>query len=603
MSGRNSPREARFLRPGAGRRLRHDAIVFAILLAIYLALGGLVQNSYYQLMLTLVPIWATAALSWNLFSGYSGMGSFGHAAFIGIGAYTVVMGMTYLSLTPWFGIPLGAALGALAAVLIGLPTFRLRGHYFALSMLCYPLVMMYVMQYLGFQEMPLPMHRTNPAAWLQFSDGRLDMLVAAGLLVIAMAASMLVENSRFGLSLMAIRQNELAAEAAGLNARRLKLQAIAISGAVAAAAGGLYACMLLVVTPEAVFGMLTSAQPLVITMFGGVATYWGPLIGAVVLVPLSETLQAHLGNIIPGIQGVVYGAAIILVMLLAPEGVFWKVRDRWRQRHQGPAPLREFAVSAPPPRTVEPAAEGSGPLLKVEGITRAFGGLVAVDDVSLSVRPHRILGIIGPNGAGKTTLFNLVNGMLRLDSGTVTLAGEALQGRPLWQIARAGIGRTFQVVRSFPRLALLDNVIIGAYGAGLSGAEATGAALAALDRTGLGPWAATEAANLTNKQLRLMELARALAGSPRVLLLDETLAGLSHDECDDVLSVLHRLREEGMTIAIIEHTMHAMLRIADEFLVLDHGRVLASGSPHDVIEDRRVVEAYLGSKWAAKCST
>ncbi len=600
MTSGHSSSEMGFLRPGAGQRLRHDAKVFAIVLAVYVAAGSLVQNSYYQLMLTLVPIWATAALSWNVFSGYCGLGSFGHAVFIGIGAYTVVMGMTYLSLTPWLGIPLGAALGALAAVLIGLPTFRLRGHYFALSMLCYPLVLLYVMQFLGFQEMPLPMHRTNPAVWLQFSDGRLDMLVAAGLLVIAVALTMLVENSRFGLCLMALRQNELAAEAAGLNARRLKLQAIAISGAMAAAAGGLYACVLLVVTPEAVFGMLTSAQPLVITLFGGVATYWGPLIGAVVLVPLSETLQAHLGNIIPGIQGVVYGLAIIVVMLVAPEGVYWKVHDRWKLRHPLPLPSLDPVPADPP--VLRPAATGDQPLLKVDGLTRAFGGLVAVDDVSMSVYPGRILGIIGPNGAGKTTLFNLVNGVLRPDRGTVTLAGEALQGRPLYQIARAGIGRTFQVVRCFPRLSLLENVIVGAYGAGFHGADAEQMALFALDRTGLRRSAGVPAGSLTNQHLRLMELARALAGNPRVLLLDETLAGLSHDECDDILAVLHRLRDEGMTIAIIEHTMHAMLRIADEFVVLDHGRVLASGTPHEVVEDRRVVEAYLGSKWAAKCS-
>ncbi|MGH7104354.1 MAG: ABC transporter permease subunit [Acetobacteraceae bacterium] len=590
-------------RPGADRRLRRDATVFAVLLIIYLAAGSLVQNSYYQLMLTLVLIWATAALSWNLFSGYSGLSSFGHAAFIGVGAYTVVMGMTYLALTPWLGIPLGAVLGALAAVLIGIPTFRLRGHYFALAMLCYPIVILYVMQFLGFQEMPLPMHQAEPAVWLQFSDGRFNVLVAAGLLVIAMALSMLVENSRFGLSLMAVKQNELAAEAAGLNAWRLKLAAIAISGAIAAAAGGLYACVLLVVTPESVFGMLTSAQPLVITLFGGAGTYWGPLIGAAVLVPLSEMLQGYLGNIVPGIQGVVYGVAIILVMLMTPEGIFWKLRDRyWRQRHQSPAPLAELVTAYPAPAVRQHAAQASGPLLQVEALSRTFGGLAAVKDVSLSVAPHRILGIIGPNGAGKTTLFNLMNGILSPDRGTVTLAGEKLDGRPLWQIARAGVGRTFQTVRSFPRLAVLDNVIVGAYGAGLSGVAAIGAAFAALERTGLGSCAATEAASLTNKQLRLMELARALAGNPRILLLDETLAGLSREECDDVLAVLKRLREDGFTIVIIEHTMYAMLKVVDEFLVLDHGEVLAGGSPQDVIADRRVVEAYLGRKWAKKYS-
>ena len=241
------------------------------------------------------------------------------------------------------------------------------------------------------------------------------------------------------------------------------------------------------------------------------------------------------------------------------------------------------------------------PLLRVENVSRRFGGVAAVDGVSFAVRQGELLGIIGPNGAGKTTLFNLINGILRPDAGTVTLAGQALHGRRLYRIARAGIGRTFQVVRSFPRLPLLENVIVGAYGAGLDGAAALAEATRALDRTGLRDLACVPAGRLTNKQLRLMELARALATRPRVLLLDETLAGLGHAECDEVLAVLLRLRAEGMTIVIIEHTMRALLRVADEFLAIDRGRVLAHGPPRAVLGDRRVVEAYLGAKWAAAC--
>lgn len=250
--------------------------------------------------------------------------------------------------------------------------------------------------------------------------------------------------------------------------------------------------------------------------------------------------------------------------------------------------------------TTEP---GAGPLLEVQEISRSFGGLRAVDGVSLVASPGRVLGIIGPNGAGKTTLFNLVNGVLPPDRGQVRLAGEAMQGRPLHQIARAGIGRTFQVVRSFPRLPVLENVIVGAYGAGFGGAEATRMAEVALAWTGLSAFSAVPAGGLTNKELRLMELARALAGRPRVLLLDETLAGMGHEECDEVLTVLQRLRSAGMTVIIIEHTMSAMLRIADELLVIDHGKLLIHGAPREVLEDRRVIEAYLGSKWAEKCST
>jgi ABC-type branched-subunit amino acid transport system ATPase component/ABC-type branched-subunit amino acid transport system permease subunit len=581
------------MRPGAAPRLRRDWIALAIGAALYLGVSLFVTNSYYQLMLSLVPIWAVMGLSWNLFSGYSGLTSFGHAAFFGLGAYTVTLALVYWSLTPWVGIPLGMLVGAVAAFLIGTPTFRLRGHYFALSMLAYPLAIMYIMEYLGFQEVSLPMHREHPFLYLQFSDPRLYTVLALAMLVIALLVSIAAENSRFGLALLAIRQNELAAEAAGIDARTWKMRALIASGAMAAAAGGLYACVLLVVTPDSVFGVLISAQALVVTLFGGVATVWGPVIGAVILIPLAESLNAELGNIIPGIQGVIYGLAIIVIMRLSPEGLFWTIRDRWFRA--APQPVASSHAILPPRPTVP-----SGTLLQVETLSRAFGGLRAVDGVSFSVEAGEILGIIGPNGAGKTTLFNVLNGVISADSGAARLGGESLLGRKVHAVCRMGVGRTFQVVRSFPRLSLLDNVVVGGYGAGLSDQVAIAAAQAALARVGLADLAGSVAGRLTNKQLRLMELARAMAGQPRILLLDETLAGLGRDECNDVLDVLQRLRGEGMTIVIIEHTMHAMLRIADHFVVLDHGRVLAAGKPREVVEQDAVIEAYLGKKFLAR---
>ncbi len=583
------------MRDGAGPRLKRDAIALAVVTAAYLVLATLVRNSYYQLMLTLVPIWAMMGLAWNLISGYSGLVSFGHAAFFGAGAYTVTLALVYLDLTPWLGIPLGALVGAIAALLIGWPTFRLRGHYFALSMLAYPLAILYVLEYLGFQEVPLPIHRAHPAAFLQFTDPRLYTLLAVVLLAAGVLICMVAENARFGLALLAIRQNELAAEAAGLNTWRWKMRGLVASGALAATAGGLYACVLLVVTPESVFGVLVSAQALVVTLFGGVGTVWGPLIGAAILIPLADTLNAQLGSMLPGIQGVVYGCAIIAVMLAAPEGIFWTLRDRFFRR---PAPpVRRAATFAQ--RAVR-VAHRPGTLLDVRHLSRSFGGLRAVDDVSFTVEAGEILGIIGPNGAGKTTLFNVLNGILPPTSGEAFFAGTRITGRKIHDICHLGIGRTFQVVRSFPRLPVLDNVVVGAYGAGLDDREAVHAAEAALDRVGLLPLAHREAGRLTNKELRLMELARAVAGDPRLVLLDETLAGLGREECDQVLDVLQQLRAGGITIAIIEHTMHAMLRLADRFVVLDHGRVLCVGAPREVVEDHAVIEAYLGAKWLAK---
>jgi branched-chain amino acid transport system permease protein len=581
------------------RTLVTSLVAIAAIAAVWIGLSLVVTNSYYQLMLTLVPIWAVLGLSWNLLSGYTGLVSFGHAAFFGLGAYTVTIALVHFDITPWLGIPLGMVVGTIAGVVIGYPTFRLRGHYFALSMLAYPMALLYVFVWLGYQEVALPMKREAPAYFMQFSDYRVYIALAVGLLVVALLISLAIERSRFGLSLLAIKQNEPAAEAAGIDTLAWKMRAIMLSGALAAAAGGLYAVVQLVVTPDSVFGMLTSAQALIVALFGGVGTLWGPLIGSAILIPLSETLQANLGDKIPGIQGVVYGIAIILVVLLAPEGIYWRVRDFLRRpRATG---LGQADPIAPPiaAATPEPARPQRQPILTVSKLSKSFGGLRAVADASFTVGDGEILGIIGPNGAGKTTLFNLLNGFLPPDSGTVTFAGHELIGLKPNRVCRLGIGRTFQVVRAFARLSVLDNVVVGAYAKTARDAEALAAATAALAQVGLTGRAGALAGSLTNKELRLMELARALAGQPRLLLMDEPLAGLASHEIEDMLEVIRALATQGTTVVIIEHTMRAMVRLAERFVVLDHGAILAVGHPGEIVKDESVIEAYLGKKWAA----
>jgi len=580
------------------RRLIAPLLVIAIVAIAWISLGMVVKNSYYQLMLTLVPIWAVMGLSWNLLSGYTGLISFGHAAFFGLGAYTVTIALVRFDITPWLGIPLGMIVGTVAGIVIGYPTFRLRGHYFALAMLAYPMALLYVFVWLGYQEVPLPMKREEPAFYMQFSDYRVYIALAVGLLVVSLLISLAVERSRFGTSLTAIKQNEAAAEAAGIDTLAWKMRAIMLSGAVAAAAGGLYAVVLLVVTPDSVFGVLTSAQALTIALFGGVGILWGPLIGAAILIPLSETLQAHLGDVMPGIQGVVYGIAIILVVLLAPEGVFWRVRDRFQRPYATgtvPAtlPAPQIVTAAPLPATQRK------PILAVSAISKSFGGLRAVTNVSFEIGDGEIVGIIGPNGAGKTTLFNLLNGFLQADSGKVVFAGRELIGLKPNRICRLGVGRTFQVARAFPRLSVLNNVVVGAYATTTNDADAFAAASAALAQVGLIGRSDASAGRLTNKELRLMELARALAGRPRLLLMDEPLAGLASQEIEDMLAVIRSLAAHGMTIVIIEHTMRAMVRLAERFVVLDHGAILAVGQPSEIISNGGVIEAYLGKKWAA----
>jgi ABC-type branched-subunit amino acid transport system ATPase component/ABC-type branched-subunit amino acid transport system permease subunit len=576
--------------------------------ALYAAVSLSVTNSYYQLVMTLVPVWAIFGLSWNLLSGYTGLISFGHAAFFGVGAYAVVLGQVYFDLSPWFMIPLAAILGGIAGLLIGFPTFRLQGHYFALAMLAYPLAILYVFEWLGLQEVTLPIKRDNPIAYMQFSDHRIYTLLALAMMLGTILLTRAVERSRFGMALLAIKQNEAAAEAAGINTLAWKLRAIALSGAIAGAVGGFYAVVLLVVTPQSVFGMLVSAQALTVAMFGGVGTVWGPVIGSVILIPLAETLNAEAGSRFPGIQGVIYGLAIVCVILLAPEGLFWKVRDFLRKKSAPPvaatpSPLdlsTAAAISAAPVPLRPRRSPGTGDVvLEVKNLSRSFGGLKAVQEVSFKLRRNEILGIIGPNGAGKTTVFNLLNGFLRPGTGEILLDGREMSGRKPHELCEAGIGRTFQIMRPFMRMSISDNVVVGAYVRARTDAEAMQLATDAIARVGLTEIAGRVAGELTTKELRLMELARALAGQPRILLLDETLAGLGHDEANEVVAVIQRLARDGMTIAIIEHTMQAMVRLVDSFVVLDHGAVIVEGEPEAVTRDSRVVEAYLGKKWVA----
>ena len=561
---------------------------------VFLFFGFWIDDPYIKQIFINVTIWAMMGIAWNVFSGYTGLVSFGHAAFFGLGVYTVVILALEYDVTPWIGIPAGIVAGVIAGAIVGLPTFRLRGVYFALAMLAYPLTLLYVFEWLGYQEPTIP--KKDSWTFMQFENDFNMLLIGVVLMSIAVWISSRIHASRFGLSLSALKQNELAAEGVGIDTKAWKLRAIMVSGGIAAAAGGFYAIVFLVATPNSAFGMLSSAQAMIVALFGGVSTVWGPVVGSLMLIPLSELFEATIGHYFLGTRGILLGVAIIAMMMYAQEGLFPKLRE-WLLRGRDEV-LKPSAVDAPPALTEQTArVVGDEVVLRVSGLSKSFGGLKAVSDVSFEVKQGELLGVIGPNGAGKTTMFNLLNGFIRADAGRVEYDGYNLVGMAPNKVCALGVGRTFQVVRPFPRMSVLHNVVVGAYVRESEDDKAFDAARQALARVGMQAYEDVLAGGLNSLELRLMEIARVLAGRPKLLLLDETLAGLGGEEVEVVLAVIARLASEGQTIVIIEHTMQAMVRLVDRFVVLDHGSVLASGAPEEVTRNPEVIEAYLGKKW------
>ena len=574
-------------------------VFIAIIVAIPLA-----APQFWVTLGNYIGLYSIAALGLVLLTGVAGQTSFGQAAFVGLGAYTSAYLTTKYGTSPWLTLAVGLAFTTLVALFLGFITLRMRGHYLPLATIAWAVSLFYVF---GNLEM-LGGHTGMtgiPALSLgdfELKDERRYFFLIWLIALAALWATSNLLDSRPGRAVRALRGGLDMVEAFGVDAARLKIVVFVYSALLACVSGWLYAHLQRFVNPTP-FGINQGIEYLFMAVIGGAGSVWGAVLGATAITLLKEALQDILPRVF-GRQGnfelIVFGVLMVLLLQFARDGLWpWIARALPKPR-AGPLPDA-------PPLAARERAQASGVLLQVRKARKQFGGLVAVNDLSFDIHHGEILGLIGPNGAGKSTTFALISGALPLTSGQVLLTGESIGSRPPYEIARRGIGRTFQHVKLIAAMSVLDNVAIGAYLRGESGVaraalrldraeevRTKAEAARAIARVGLSAQVFDAAGSLPLGQQRIVEIARALASDPALLLLDEPAAGLRRQEKLALGELLRTLRGEGVTILIVEHDMDFVMKLVDRLVVMNFGAKLVEGAPAAVRADPRVQAAYLG---------
>jgi branched-chain amino acid transport system permease protein len=586
----------------SARQLRLVAAAVVILLAA----APLYMAPFSITLLNYIGVYALVALGLVLMTGVGGMVSFGQASFMGIAAYSTAWASAIMDYSPWLGLLLALVMTGIVAAMLGGVTLRLHGHFLSLSTIAWGLAI-----YFTFGNVDGLGHFNGITSIPPVSIGSLKLLGSDQIyfliwfiLLMAMLLSYNLLNSREGRAMLALRGGNAMVESLGISAFRIKLVTFVIAALLAAFAGWLYAHMNRFVSP-APFDVTMGIEFLMMAMLGGSGYLLGAVVGAALITLLKNAVQDYLPLIAPSAAGqleiVVFSALFILFLQYAREGIVPFIAG-WL-----PEPKRVLpAATEPLPRRAQPQAGQI--LVTVEGATRRFGGLLAVNDVSFELRSGEILALIGPNGAGKSTMFNVLTGALRASAGRITFAGKDITRAPQRKIAEAGVARTFQHVKLRPRMSLLDNVLLGTYSRTRSGffagalrldrreeRQARYEAMQQLKRVGLGDRPFELAGNLPLGNQRVLEIARALAADPVLLVLDEPAAGLRRLEKRALADLLRSLRKEGLTILLVEHDMEFVMNLVDRIVVMEFGCKLCEGNPEEVRDDERVQEAYLGS--------
>jgi branched-chain amino acid transport system permease protein len=576
-----------------GRRrafpLSSGALIFALAVVACVALPLAVPLTGYQLNLLMqATTYAVAVFGLVIVLGYTGQINLAQAAFFGLGAYCVALGTTDFGLGFWLSLILGVGVAAGAGAILGLASLRLGGHYLAMVTISFQTILSLALNnWISLTHGPDGVRGIKRPELL--ADSRHYLAFSIAMFFVAGFTVYLLKRRRLGRAMQAVRDNELAAGVSGIDTFGTKVAAFTLSAALGGFGGGLFAGGFTYISPDQ-FTFAESIVFLTMALLGGVVSPFGAALGTGLLILLPEWLR-----FLKVVYLAVYGAAVILIMVFLPDGL-WGIVTSVRRRL---FPEKRVSVQSIKPLPLTQAgnrAEGSV-LLDVQKLAKNFGGLKAVDAVDLAVRENSVHALIGPNGSGKTTMLNVLSGLYRPTGGSVLFDGHDITYAPPHNRARLGLGRTFQNIRLFPGMTVLDNVIVGAEQPGhtLPGSEAIrDHALSALKFVGLAERAYSDVGSLSYGHQRLVEIARALAANPKLILLDEPGAGLNHAEKDGLVELLKQLKGHGLTILIIDHDMAMVEEVADHITVLNFGRRIADGLPQDVLHNPDVIAAYLG---------